>query len=415
MANYRKIVKVINKMGNDHDTNENLILREGIHGYRFRMDELLSKCDDIKKLLEFLDIISTYEGAHVLDNFFCYLIGVDEYFEKFLKNAKFDKDLIQRIYSLAGYAYLSSEILSSFSKINALIEDEEVKKYSLKCFKELKKIKYLSYSNSFINELENKNDTEIKEWLIDIFGDMNYCDEKGSLLHLCISFGNKENLERICFNLLELGVDPNLVNQKGYNFLEKYVNDPSHNSDILYNLLEKSIQSGLIVGRTKMLKIFFDNTRNYKLYKLLVDNGVEITNEFDFSLLCSCEECEKINISAHFRLIIYNIKLKLESYSYLLEENFNKELFYVEEDLFEIFEGILGMDDDWYNLESLILDNILKNKESEIGLNKMISANEVVEAIIDVYKNNLDKKKLKYQTKILEYRDNQVGGYNGKL
>ena len=91
------------------------------------------------------------------------------------------------------------------------------------------------------------------------------------------------------------------------------------------------------------------------------------------------------------------------------------KLFYIEEELFAIFEEMLKMDDKWYDIQSLIVGNILKNKESEIGLNKIISANEVVEAIIDVYKNKLNEKKRETQVKILEYTSNQVGGYNGKL
>lgn len=76
---------------------------------------------------------------------------------------------------------------------------------------------------------------------------------------------------------------------------------------------------------------------------------------------------------------------------------------------------MLEMDDSWYDIQSLIVGNILKNKESEIVLNKMISANEVIDAIYEIYKNKLNEKKRETQVKILEYTSNQVGGYNGKL
>ena len=416
MESYRKIIKLVNKMGDDREANLILIKKNisvfGIEDIKI----IFEKCNDIKKIMEFL--ISSCYGDFLATQYSTLEDFISVIYEQMkLRKENIDIEFIDKLSELAGFKSLYKYDFLEFERIKELILDMKTKEYATKSFNNLKKEKYLCDMEFLDEELEDKNENEIKEHIIEIFGDINYIDEEGSLLHHVIDSPrlSDERLIFACLPLLKIGVDPNLVYKDNYTFLDNYLKHSKIDKDVLFELLKISIEYGFNGTNLSFLQMALNHEHNYELYKLIVDNGCQITDSFNFKEVDGwcCEDAKKISISAHFRLMLSNIKVIFNKYSF--EENFDKKLFYIEEELFAIFEEMLEMDDSWYDIQSLIVGNILKNKESEIVLNKMISANEVIDAIYEIYKNKLNEKKRETQVKILEYTSNQVGGYNGKL
>ena len=301
MESYRKIIKLVNKMGDDRESNKKIISKSGIETYALDITIILKKSNNIKKVLEFINVcyeLNITRWNIEMTSFLAELY--DKLLSEFGKVKIIDKEIINKLYKFINYEYLFEVDFLALDKINNLITDEKTKEYATKSFNNLKKKKYLYNMIFLADELDNREDNEFKEYIIEIFGDVNYNDEKGSLLHYSIDTisQNDERLFSICSKLLEIGVNPNLVDEVNYTFLYRYLKASNINRETFFELLKISIECGFSEHDSIFLDVFIKNIHHYNSYKLIVDNGCQITDSFNFKEVDGwcCEDAKKISI-----------------------------------------------------------------------------------------------------------------------
>lgn len=170
--------------------------------------------------------------------------------------------------------------------------------------KQLIDLKQLIFKNS-LDVLPFKDEILKKEHIEELFGRLDICYASGSLLHWCFihqkgkyPFNEKDATKHIfdrVKNLLEIGVDPNLMNYDGESFIEyaiKAFKDPNYLWNFDYNntwqygynyyplkeMLEISIKYGFDIKKhPKLFETYLNSLYNigdaFEIYKILCENG----------------------------------------------------------------------------------------------------------------------------------------------
>ena len=159
-------------------------------------------------------------------------------------------------------------------------------------------LKQLIFKNSLSSLFLDHRKSE-KEKIVDLFGDINCWDNDGSLLHWCFTHhishfipdeinATEHILDRMK-NLLEYGVDPNLVNSNGESFIEIAIKAAKSSGQLLvlnpYNeqlkqILIESIKYGFDIKKhPKLFETYLKSLDNIgdamEVYNLLCQNGYQ--------------------------------------------------------------------------------------------------------------------------------------------
>lgn len=177
-----------------------------------------------------------------------------------------------------------------------LLEDIDINNQKIMTDDQLLKLKQTIYKTSINGMLTYDKEKDL-ETIKSIFGDINYYDVNGSLLHYCLNHGyyftkyiNENSYITNHLNyLLELGVDPNLKDDKGRSFVDyaiEIANDSNYafckDLNDLPKIIEQLLKSGFEYGfdinqhpnlfLSFIIKINYVNKCN-RVYNLLCLNG----------------------------------------------------------------------------------------------------------------------------------------------
>lgn len=236
------------------------------------------------------------------------------------------------------------------------------------------------------------------------YGDVNFKDKNGSILHRCAQQYNSyqqivdEEFSIYFKRLLDAGVDPNIINRNGENFIEKINFKNFQKNDFIYFLMEESIKYGYDCNSHDSARILINHLgflrtsyRPFNLYKLLCDNGYD-TYLYGppRNLLVSYNPGSDDKTAYKSFLELYDIQYFLDYLIYSLGQNNIK----VEKDFKVKFKNIRG--EIMYltsilvgafeikkteELAEMIMEELIKNRKNSVNnISEEISVIELINA-----------------------------------
>lgn len=269
------------------------------------------------------------------------------------------------------------------------------------------KIAPVSKEEDIINQLNGDKEHD-KKIIEEAFVSINYEDSSGNtLLHhtyemikdveILTKADTKIAYEKIR-SLLNLGIDPNVTNTDGDNFIYKYLfrADKEFIIDLIklaikygYDLNESNIVEDLLVNY-KDIYIHIDDV--LKIYKFVAFNGFDTIicdpgvewaqRNFDIEDFEDVMKFDRFNYFCDY--LIYISKAKNLAY----EDKFKIKLYNIMQDILDLCDkmnSLLIISDD-EAIAYKIVDEIIKNREEQIVVtNKEVTITEVLEAIKRVF------------------------------
>ncbi len=259
----------------------------------------------IRKLLKVIDEF-TNNGTTKHNEYVYELINIrNRYNEHFLHYYfehvdLFFKENIRKDYDDLCYLISEYNMEFGFKTYNIMVRLDRLNNEGERILsnEQLINLKQLIFKNSLSSLFLDHRKSE-KEKIVDLFGDINYWDSDGSLLHWCFTHhishfvpDEKNATEHILDrmkNLLEYGVDPNLVNSNGESFIEIAIKAAKSSGQLLvlnpYNeqlkqILIESIKYGFDIKKhPKLFETYLKSLDNIgdamEVYNLLCQNGYQ--------------------------------------------------------------------------------------------------------------------------------------------
>lgn len=279
-------------------------------------------------------------------------------------------------------------------------------------------IKYIIYENYFFEFLDDLSENKEKdiELINDIYGDINYCDEKGSLLNRSTriigpvkniinnvtAYKTRDDIINKCKLLLEYGIDPNLRDKNGNTFLHNIIELMTKEDEQIFDLINCAIDRGFDVNQRptvlkSMLDFCPDNKRILKYYEYFIDKGYNTAiGDFNYDEIVKAKETAafpqssnkesyfKIMELAKFREIVDYIIYKLDQEGFKVEDGFVEKFCWIYKDFvvfkaeIQSFSEITNDKNILMRLTKLISDN---RKNSVIVKSEKITVEEVLEGL----------------------------------
>lgn len=443
----RKILITMQRMSDNPA--KNLIMASRIDSFDpsfnvsldFIEDVINSKCRTIKKL-RFLNLLFRARRAQAHELFIMNKEECSELINKFIYkniptgNVSHDiklykelRDLLNTMYDIYYDFYIESycnlSTIELFSNISdSLLENnlnKQERDFILTSFEELQLKLYDRNFGYFIKDNINLDNNKLKEKIINYYGDINYKDEVGTLLHRCY-FGNA-NLKEIGMmtkKLLEIGVNPNVLSRDGYSFVTLAIEGSKGDNDFIYNIINEALKYGFDVNNDREIlsRLFYNTTDISKNLNLILDNGLDVSN-FDIKEIINSpwkkENFKEINLIISY---VYNSQIidyimnKLINEDYRLEEYFFLKIYKSSIDVNDILEKIRNLSslDSVEEFGNLWVSTIIENRKNSVNVNNdEITAIEAVRAL-KLLLNNLI---IKFNADIQDW-ENKVLIYENK-
>lgn len=328
------------------------------------------------------------------------------YFEKY-PNYKYEKfnDLLMYLitneYSDVIYHKMNKDgttVLEMIDKIDNNILSE--------CDRQNIKINF--WDKKFYNFLMSLTDDKEEniEFINSVYGDVNYKDIDGSLLHRCADCYNEHDIDSVEHfkRLLEVGVDPNVLNKENRNFIENIILRKPGSEDVIYLLLKECIKYDYNYNTqsnynilTRFLSMFRAGKISFNLFKLLCDNDFDVYENVSNKniLLDYCPRIlEEKDIYKDF-LDLYSLYGFVDSlnaylkiyYNIKFEDNFKLKFKEVREE-FDFFKKIIfaAHNEDGSNIVMLTAQEIINNRGNSIKeINGDVSLIELMDAFRSLF------------------------------
>lgn len=237
---------------------------------------------------------------------------------------------------------------------------------------------------NFFNDDKNENIKLIK----DIFGDINYTDDNGSLLWDCVD--EDFIFEDAISKLLEIGVNPNIQNRYDDTFIHCAI-EHNDSSDEIISVLMTSVDYGYDINQRptimkQILNCWGLTDETVKVYKFLCQNNFNSSNvhvdESRFTNLGSCE-LEFIKI---YRINVVSdlVVDKLTSLGFDFEIDFKKKIINILLDFYTEMQqlGITLEGSDNLNLINLLTEGIIDAFNSNTNcIYKEIKVNDFLDGL----------------------------------
>lgn len=325
------------------------------------------------------------------------------YFEKYpnYKHEKFDDLLMYLITN--GYSDVirykmdkdGSTILEMIDKIDNKILSEYDKQ----------NIKINFWDKKFYNFLMSLTDDKEEniKLINNAYISVNYKDIEGTLLHRCANCYNEHDIDSTEYfiRLLEVGVDPNVLNKDNRNFIENIILRKPGSEDVIYLLLKECIKYDYnynTENNYNILMRFLSKFRagkiSFNLFKLLCDNGFDVYENVNNNILL--DHCpiilEEKDIYKYF-LDLYSLHRFIDSlnaylkiyYNIKFEEDFKLKFKEVREE-FDFFKKLIfaAHNEDFSNIVMITAQEIINNRENSI---KEISGDVSIIELMDAFRS----------------------------
>ncbi len=443
----RKVLITMQRMSENHG--RNLKIASGIDSFDpsfdvsldFIEDIINSKCRTIKKL-RFLNLLFTTRRAQTHELFIMNNEESSELINKFIfkntvtGNVPLDIKLYKELSSLLNTMYdiyydFYIESFCNFSTIelfsnisDSLLEsnlNKQERDFILTSFEELQLKLYDRNFGYFIKDNIDLDNDKLKEKIIEYYGDINYKDDVGTLLHRCY-FGNSslKEISMMTKKLLEIGVNPNILSRDGYSFVTLAIEGSKGDNDFIYTVINEALKYGFDVNNDREIlsRLFYNTTDISKNLNLILDNGLDVSG-FDIKEIINSpwkkENFKEINLIISY---VYNSQIidyimnKLLNEGYRLEEYFFLKFYKSSNDVNDILEKIrkLSSLDSIEEFSDLWISTIIANRNNSVNVNnEEITAIEAVRAL-KLLLNNLI---IKFNTDIQDW-ENKVLIYENK-
>ncbi len=236
------------------------------------------------------------------------------------------------------------------------------------------------------------------------YGDVNFKDKNGSILHRCAQQYNSyqqivdEEFSIYFKRLLDAGVDPNIINSNGKKFIEKVNSKNFEKCDFIYFLMEESIKYGYDCNLHDSERIlinhlgfFRTSQKSFNLYKLLCDNGYD-TYLYgpSRSLLVSHNPGSDDKTAYENFLQLYDIQYFLDYLIYSLgqnnikiEKDFKVKFKNIREEIMYLTKILSGAFEikKTEELAEMIMEELIKNRKNSVNnITEEISIIELINA-----------------------------------
>lgn len=272
-----------------------------------------------------------------------------------------------------------------------------------------------------ITKLFSDNKEENIALIEKIFGDVNYTRDTQSFLWKCIpDYGNVylEPLDK----LLEIGVDPNIRDRNGNDFIRRAMNKkfisahmwiPSKNSKDIVRLLEKIVEHGYNINqKPNLMENVFDNYgfyfSSFQIYEKLCEFGFDVL-EFDNKFWKYANKANKGNEDTVTLIYFHQKQVMVEKIIYEIKKNgFNIEegfkekfmnlfskrhMIYYNEKNYRVNFLISWLDKDNDEFIQLLVKTIVEIINNSVNYhNNIITIDDLlygVEIIINMYQNEV--------------------------
>ncbi len=248
------------------------------------------------------------------------------------------------------------------------------------------------------------NKDKAKEIIEKVFYDIDYNDKASNLLWLCrydYQYVNFEELEI----LLELGVDPNFVNEENDDFIMSFINDSFHDVEDIISLLKIALKYGYKINKEKNILDAWisrdvDINSKYVIYKFMSGNGFntftaninkdalfDIDESLDFYLPYSIYSTQKQLIK------LYDCNYITDGLNYMLKNNNLQLTDSFKNDLSKIYNDFIGLkksamefigvrnEGHFVRILSDEIVNICSNSVNGITCDDTVSLNVVLDAL----------------------------------
>ncbi len=354
-----KLTRLVNKMADEKNcsyivNNSSLCRNSDFYNSDLIKNVLGLNCDVSKKLKFLNTLVQTY-GIEMHDMFDKYAKNTAVDFTSFMNNEFLNKERVkptdyQTLYEtlmvFQAYEYNffipGIENCNMVDFISKIYEDLERKNHmKAGIFKDLRIDIFNGNFEIFARNLINLDDEEAKKYVESIYGEINYKDISGSLLHRCQSDSRLSNTEKLMVTekLLDIGVDPYIEHLYGSTFIDVAI--PNNNENYIYQIINKAIKHGFQPnGHNKIIFGLLDkeNIDLLKFLKLLCNNGV-VLHDFYFDQIMHSKWAKNNSDKLDEVLTFISVKKEINNLEYMLKY---EKHYFVEED----FTNILGQCDD---------------------------------------------------------------------
>lgn len=442
----RKISRILKKMSEDEEKNIKLVSSIPFSGETVK-SVIYDEYDIIKKI-DFLNIlfnlyphgakefcvITKHSSVKYIDIFLTTEILDNDKFNRYnvgmyKKLMNFAHELLTKNYDFL-YEYFDGEdtleiirlITVKFLEIVPKIEMKEIAKEFLDFKKELYIVDFDRY---FIDKNINMSIEELTKEITACFGDINaeIIAFRGTLLSKCtqhnpVMTSYRKNKVLMTKKLLEVGVDPNILNYEGESFIYDLLYMIDGNVEMLYDILKISLKHGFdLNSETELLRVLFQKFDiTSELLNFLFDNGLKVSMEEverikSFECLSgNSEQLDELTISALANEEVDLFIDKLINNGYKIEDNFNKKIFVNRNDFNNILVRVKDIIGNYSTncFSDLWFETIVENRNNSINkINDRVTVGEVLEGLrklandsVNILNNDIDNQK----NKIMEYK-----------
>lgn len=412
-----KLTRLVNKMTDEKNcafivNNSSLCRNIDFYTSDLTKNVLGLNCD-VSKKLKFLNTLVQTRGIEMQDMFFKYTKEIVVDFTSFLNDEFLNKERVkptdyQALYEtlmvFEAYEYNffipGIENCNTVDFISKIYEDLEIRNHKKAgIFKDLRIDIFNKKFEMFARNLINLDDEEAKKYVESIYGEINYKDISGSLLHRCQVDPRLSNTEKLMATekLLDMGVNPYIEHLYGSTFIDVAI--PNNTENYIYQIINEAIKRGFRPnGHNKIIFGLLDkeNIDLLKFLKLLCNNGF-ILHDFYFDQITNSKWAKNNSNRLDEVLTFVSVKKEINNLEYMLKY---EKHYFVEED----FVNILGQcDDSIYDIVNKVkmlvaTDNfshswavaIENNKNNSINVdNKKITAVDALNALNDLIREHI--------------------------
>lgn len=452
MKKEKKILKIVDKMTSNDNKNRKILMSERKFLTNYAIDNHLldvvcSYKGDDRKLKWFIEsFVRIYDEDTYINSKNCcsYKEGEDTFLHIAIKN-EVDMDYIEYILEyIYDYIFFDFESVNDFYKhkgknnktiFHSLCESDRhfleyetrqllniIAEESIDIIIDLYDEIYDAYNNGsgcsvvqIIRDIifDNKdefaeylcaNKDKAKEIIEKLFYDIDYNDKESNLLWLCRYDYQYVHLEELKL-LLELGVDPNFVNEENDDFIMSFINNSFHDVEDIISLLKIALKYGYKINKEKnildaWLSGDVDINSKYVIYKFMSGNGFntftanidkdalfDIDESLDFYLPNSVYDTQKQLIKLYdCNYITDGLNYMLKNNNLTLTTSFNNDLSKIHSEFIGFkkiameFSGIRN-EGHFIRMLSDEVVNICCNSVNGIAYDDKVSLNVVLDAL----------------------------------
>lgn len=315
--------------------------------------------------------------------------------------------------------YNNCNILEYIEKINYNLS--EIDNEILVKFKDLVIYIYDSAFDQLAEKIITLPDSDVKTFIEYVYGDINYVDDRGSLLHRALRCKiDDDTCLELVKKLLSLGVDPSATDYYKYNIIQCAIYN--HNDeDFICKLIEETSKYDYKIksrqnSNKDVIATLLDNgnINLLKILDMLTDIGFKID---DLNLInikeskwgqSHLDEIERVKCFAAIKCDFINLKVELEDkQNYQTENNFAEKIDGLEvkfSDTVRKVKNIVGYGEFYFYWANAITENRNKSINHVDGKVTLDEALEALRSIVDNFTKEINNEINEQKNKILNYK-----------